>query len=149
MPLLIIVEATKSLRRTKNGHNKQKMPEKGRLQVCGDADSKFALGSLAALGHFQTPMTALGCETHGSAATGICQFESLNTFLGQYAQIMELIQESSVSCPYCGESISILVDGSVQEQQYIEDCEVCCRPMVIKIISASGSVRIDVRREND
>lgn len=63
---------------------------------------------------------------------------------------MSLVQESIVSCPYCGESISILVDGSVEEQQYIEDCEVCCRPMDIKVIvAANGSVRLDVRREND
>jgi len=63
---------------------------------------------------------------------------------------MSLVQESIVSCPYCGESISILVDGSVEEQQYIEDCEVCCRPMDIKVIvAANGSVHLDVRREND
>jgi len=63
---------------------------------------------------------------------------------------MSLFQESTVNCPYCGESISILVDGSVEEQQYIEDCEVCCRPIDIKVIvAANGSVRVDVRREND
>ena len=63
---------------------------------------------------------------------------------------MSLFQELTVSCPYCGESISILVDGSVEEQQYTEDCEVCCRPMDIKVIvAANDSVRLDVRREND
>jgi transcription elongation factor Elf1 len=35
------------------------------------------------------------------------------------------------TCPYCGEEISILVDPSVPHQTYIEDCEVCCRPIEI------------------
>ncbi|MFC1696683.1 CPXCG motif-containing cysteine-rich protein [Pseudomonadota bacterium] len=63
---------------------------------------------------------------------------------------MNLLQESTISCPYCGEVISILVDGSVEEQQYIEDCEVCCRPMDIRVnVSANGSIQVDVHSEND
>jgi hypothetical protein len=34
-------------------------------------------------------------------------------------------------CPYCWEEISMLLDLSVEEQTYIEDCEVCCRPIQI------------------
>lgn len=32
-------------------------------------------------------------------------------------------------CPYCWEEISVLLDPSVRQQTYIEDCEVCCRPI--------------------
>lgn len=39
------------------------------------------------------------------------------------------LQERSVDCPYCGESIDVLVDGSVPDQRYVEDCAVCCRPI--------------------
>ncbi|HYR44730.1 MAG TPA: CPXCG motif-containing cysteine-rich protein [Terriglobia bacterium] len=35
-------------------------------------------------------------------------------------------------CPYCGERISIVLDMSVRRQTYIEDCEVCCRPIEIR-----------------
>ena len=35
-------------------------------------------------------------------------------------------------CPHCGESVSVLLDLSVLSQEYIEDCEVCCRPIEIK-----------------
>ena len=67
-----------------------------------------------------------------------------------YAQIVHLFPELSISCPYCGETITVLVDGSVEEQQYIEDCEVCCRPMdITATVRADGSLRVDVRREND
>jgi hypothetical protein len=34
-------------------------------------------------------------------------------------------------CPYCWEEISMLLDLSVNEQTYVEDCEVCCRPIAI------------------
>ena len=34
-------------------------------------------------------------------------------------------------CLYCAQKISVLVDLSVLEQNYIEDCEICCRPMQI------------------
>ena len=34
-------------------------------------------------------------------------------------------------CPYCGEQISMVVDLSVRRQTYIEDCEVCCKPIEI------------------
>lgn len=39
--------------------------------------------------------------------------------------------EHFFSCPYCGENISVLIDSSVPDQHYIEDCEVCCRPITI------------------
>jgi len=38
--------------------------------------------------------------------------------------------ERFFKCPYCREKISMLLDVSVQGlQTYIEDCEVCCRPV--------------------
>jgi hypothetical protein len=35
------------------------------------------------------------------------------------------VDETEVECPYCGESFSIAVDTSIDEQTYIEDCFVC------------------------
>lgn len=39
--------------------------------------------------------------------------------------------EHSFTCPYCGEEISVVLDLSIHRQTYVEDCEVCCRPMEI------------------
>jgi transcription elongation factor Elf1 len=39
--------------------------------------------------------------------------------------------EKNFTCPYCGENISMLLDLSEAQQHYIEDCEVCCRPIEI------------------
>ena len=33
--------------------------------------------------------------------------------------------------PYCGETITLLLDLSVEAQSYIEDCSVCCQPMTV------------------
>lgn len=44
------------------------------------------------------------------------------------------MDETIVQCPYCWESITVLVDMSVPEQDYIEDCSVCCRPIHFRII---------------
>ena len=40
---------------------------------------------------------------------------------------------ADVVCPYCGEFVTIAVDpGGGTSQQYIEDCEVCCKPIQIQ-----------------
>lgn len=64
--------------------------------------------------------------------------------------VMNLLMENSINCPYCGELITILVDGSIEIQQYIEDCQVCCRPIDLQISVASGSeCQIVASSEND
>ena len=45
---------------------------------------------------------------------------------------MENENERKFQCPYCGSSISMLVETYAGGQDYIEDCEVCCRPIQIK-----------------
>ena len=37
--------------------------------------------------------------------------------------------EHFFQCPYCWQTISMLLEASDEEQAYIEDCEVCCRPI--------------------
>ena len=39
--------------------------------------------------------------------------------------------EHFFTCPYCSEQISFVIDISAGPQKYIEDCEVCCRPIQI------------------
>ncbi len=42
------------------------------------------------------------------------------------------MEEHFFTCPYCWSEISMLLDLSVEEQAYVEDCEVCCRPIRIR-----------------
>lgn len=43
------------------------------------------------------------------------------------------MNEHHFTCPYCWEQISMLLDDSVIYQEYIEDCEVCCNPIQVKV----------------
>jgi len=63
---------------------------------------------------------------------------------------MPELAEQSISCPYCGESISVLIDDSIPEQQYVEDCQVCCRPIVIDVaVDHDGAATVGVSVENE
>ena len=52
-------------------------------------------------------------------------------------------------CPYCGESIEVLVDPSVSQQEYIEDCSVCCRPMTLRVTITGGGEPVIIARQED
>ena len=39
----------------------------------------------------------------------------------------------AVRCPYCGERLDVRVDLTAQEDSYIEDCGVCCRPIEFQV----------------
>lgn len=50
------------------------------------------------------------------------------------------LHEHAFTCPYCWEPISVLLDLSVSEQTYVEDCEVCCRPLDIHYEAERGAL---------
>lgn len=54
----------------------------------------------------------------------------------------------SVRCPYCGERIETRVDLTAGERAYIEDCEVCCRPIefAIELEEGGGLHAVRVQR---
>ena len=63
---------------------------------------------------------------------------------------MDQLSETEIACPYCGETISVLIDESVEEQSYIEDCQVCCRPIMFMVTAyQSEEARVEVRREDE
>jgi transposase-like protein len=55
--------------------------------------------------------------------------------------------ETTVSCPYCGQENVILVDESAgSTQQYVEDCQVCCKPwQIIVATTPDGEIDVEVR----
>lgn len=40
-----------------------------------------------------------------------------------------MLETAFYDCPYCGEEVETTVDLSGGDQEYIEDCQVCCRPI--------------------
>lgn len=56
------------------------------------------------------------------------------------------LPERRISCPFCGEQITLVVDTSSGSQSYIEDCQVCCQPMQITVEADDGelqTIRVD------
>jgi hypothetical protein len=64
---------------------------------------------------------------------------------------MDTTHEQSVQCPYCGEVFTTMVDCSAGDQVYIEDCQVCCRPLEFHLVTApDGSVAsLQVKRDDE
>ena len=53
---------------------------------------------------------------------------------------MNLLEGRDASCPHCGETINLTLDLSVPEQSYIEDCPVCCKPMMVSYSAHEGEL---------
>ena len=63
---------------------------------------------------------------------------------------MHELEPRTVDCPYCGEKIDVLIDPADAQQHYIEDCQVCCRPIDFAIVvDPDGSVSVRVASENE
>jgi transcription elongation factor Elf1 len=60
------------------------------------------------------------------------------------------LTETSIGCPYCGETINVLIDAADTDQQYIEDCQVCCKPIIFLVTqSINGEFDVNVYSEDD
>ncbi|MDP9254912.1 MAG: CPXCG motif-containing cysteine-rich protein [Verrucomicrobiota bacterium] len=53
---------------------------------------------------------------------------------------MNLIVETDIICPHCGESFALQIDTSQSEQSLVEDCTVCCRPISVMIRCRPGEI---------
>ena len=54
--------------------------------------------------------------------------------------------EAEVAYPYCGERIVIGLDpGGGTRQEYVEDCQVCCRPWRVRLrYDETGAAEVSV-----
>ena len=63
---------------------------------------------------------------------------------------MNELELRSVECPYCGETIEVQIDCSVSQQCYIEDCQVCCRPINFDVnVDHESDISVVVSNENE
>ena len=61
-----------------------------------------------------------------------------------------MLHSYDVECPYCGELIYLVLDTSAGAQRYIEDCQVCCRPITVDMdVDADGDAVVRVQAEDD
>ena len=60
------------------------------------------------------------------------------------------LEQTEVGCPYCGESLTVLLDPGDAGQTYTEDCQVCCRPILFHLaVGGMGDLQLQVNREDD
>ena len=54
--------------------------------------------------------------------------------------------EAIVYCPSCGEANEVALDpGGGSDQEYVEDCQVCCRPWLMYVkYGRDGSAEVEV-----
>ena len=87
-------------------------------------------------------MCGIGC--------GISDGESNNVNLPRMERNTMELTESRVDCPYCGAPITLLLDAGDAGIDYVEDCQVCCRPMIVSLHADSdGDLLVSLRREDD
>lgn len=62
-----------------------------------------------------------------------------------------MLEDVSVTCPACWETITLEIDLSGGDAEYTEDCSVCCRPMRVRVVlnEDGESCQVHVDAEND
>lgn len=63
--------------------------------------------------------------------------------------MFNILEEHVLNCPYCGESISVLLDLTSGTQEYYEDCSVCCSPIRFFLTIENDSLHLIVKRDDE
>jgi hypothetical protein len=62
----------------------------------------------------------------------------------------DALRFTAIQCPYCGEPFETQIDSSAGSASYIEDCQVCCRPIEISLeVGADGEPSSVTARRSD
>ena len=60
------------------------------------------------------------------------------------------LEEVTIGCPYCGEAQVVSVEPEAHGHRYVEDCQVCCRPIVMEVEHGpQGPPEVTVWRDDD
>ncbi len=63
---------------------------------------------------------------------------------------MNPLESYTCQCPYCSETIDLVVDCSQPGGDTIEDCQVCCQPIEIRTrMDDRGVVSLQLRRDSE
>jgi hypothetical protein len=63
---------------------------------------------------------------------------------------MNIIETVPVQCPYCGEIMELQIDCSEGNQEFMEDCPVCCKPVTVTVtVGDYGIESVEAKPEDD
>ncbi len=55
-----------------------------------------------------------------------------------------------ILCPYCGEPLEIRLDAITTDEEYVEDCSVCCRPILLHVVrDGNGEPSVSSEKESE
>ena len=62
-----------------------------------------------------------------------------------------LIEPRKMICPWCGEANTVMLDTTMANDEFVEDCQVCCAPILYSVYSEidTGRLLLSCRRENE
>jgi len=60
-----------------------------------------------------------------------------------------MLEVEPYRCPWCGEPAEAVLDLSGGDQCYIEDCPVCCRPIVFELRTDGVEWALELHREGE
>jgi uncharacterized Zn finger protein len=69
--------------------------------------------------------------------------------IGNFASVRVTSMDFQVECPFCGEpgEIDVEVGDDDGEQEFVQDCEVCCHPWSVRVrVDRDGEVSVSVDR---
>ncbi len=59
------------------------------------------------------------------------------------------VEPCDCECPWCWEKVTFYVDLTAARQEYTEDCEVCCKPVIVTVeVDEEEDVHVAARRED-
>lgn len=57
-------------------------------------------------------------------------------------------EEITACCPYCGEAFVVEPEPSDDPVEYVEDCHVCCKPILVTVTYSEGGSDVVVTRDD-
>lgn len=60
-----------------------------------------------------------------------------------------MLEEVTVQCPHCGEAITLMLDLSEGDASYVEDCAVCCAPILVSYSVDDDGCLADISVERE
>jgi hypothetical protein len=110
------------------------------------------------------PLAKAALPPYGDAFSGIrekaCKQADILPRCGEgdYGQEQDVAREPEngsvelsepIVCPFCGRRFDLVVDTSAGSHQFTTDCEVCCRPLEVRVECEPGRIlAMDVAGES-
>lgn len=58
-----------------------------------------------------------------------------------------MIEQAMINCPHCGAPFPFFADTSQGDHETVEDCQVCCRPILFIVQCEPGElISVEVER---